>query len=383
MKLSKKICGILTLLIAFSIVLAACGGSTPAPSNQSNTPSGSSSSGGSAPTGGGGGTSSQPAADPFADVPKYDIIFHHHEPATAETGVLFDAWAKDVTAATNGKLDITVYPGAILGSQRDTYDLLMNGSVDMAWGTANAHQGSFPISEIMALPLVGFKSNSIASEAFWQLFVQTDYLDKEYGPFKLLALHGCSEGQLALVKDKELNSVADMKNLIVRTSGVWVSQYYTGLGMTPSTIAAGETYTALEKGLLDAVACDWNFTRSFLIYEATPLWYRFNSICSPGFFMMNKDSWEGMPDPLKAVLEEYSYDYLSKLLADCFSTAGEFCEEAIAKQGGRILEPGAQLLAEATAVAEGVWEKWIDEYEPQGYQAREALQWFRNYIATK
>jgi TRAP-type mannitol/chloroaromatic compound transport system substrate-binding protein len=52
---------------------------------------------------------------------------------------------------------------------------------------------------------------------------------------------------------KEIKSLADMKGLKLRVSGLVSGKVYERLGVVPQSIPGGEIYQALEKGTLDAV----------------------------------------------------------------------------------------------------------------------------------
>ncbi|MBQ2991195.1 MAG: TRAP transporter substrate-binding protein DctP, partial [Clostridia bacterium] len=64
---------------------------------------------------------------------------------------------------------------------------------------------------------------------------------------------------------KEVKTAADMKGMSIRTqtSGV-VADFWTKLGATPSNVAWGELYQALQQGVVDSAENDYT-TRLFLM----------------------------------------------------------------------------------------------------------------------
>src|SRR6185295_9153492 len=77
-------------------------------------------------------------------------------------------WSQDVEKRSNGALAIQVFAGGSVVNQRNTYDRLLNGVVDAAYGPFGAITNTMPRQEVTALP---FESPGIveSAAAAWEL----------------------------------------------------------------------------------------------------------------------------------------------------------------------------------------------------------------------
>jgi TRAP-type C4-dicarboxylate transport system substrate-binding protein len=315
--------------------------------------------------------SEEPAQAEAAQTEPIELILHHHDPQNSVAGVFLQKWADDVTAASNGLLKVTAYHGGVLGTQKDMYDMLTNGTIDIAWGSVSASSGNFPMSEVFTLPMLGFDNAMEATETYMDVWEQTDYFQNEYSNFHVILLHTFCDFTVAFRNEgATFNSLADIKGKNIRTVGTWVTQFSTGIGASPVTVAASEVYSSLEKGMLDGAMLDWNFIRSYKIYEQCKTFYDTKLMFGPDFLIMNKEKYASLPEEAKAIIDEYSGKEKALEMAQAYTESRDFCFEEIPKNGGTIVEPSAGLMDEMNAAAEVLWAAWVEENEAKGLPAQ-------------
>ena len=79
-------------------------------------------------------------------------------------------WAKKMEEATKGRVKVTIYPAQTLGKGSEFYDLVRKGIADMAFGMPAYTPGVFPLTEVLSLPFLGFRSAAMAGWVQWQLY---------------------------------------------------------------------------------------------------------------------------------------------------------------------------------------------------------------------
>jgi len=190
----------------------------------------------------------------FAQVKlNYSVFF----PAPHKNAVLATEWAKEIEKRTNGKVQITVFPGGTLTPADKCYDGVAKGLSDIGFSVLAYTRGKFPLTEVVDLPL-GSKS-ALASTKLINEFYKK-FKPKELDEVKVMYLHGHGPG--ILHTKKEVKSLEDLKGMKIRCTGL-AAKISTNLGATPVAMPMGETYDALSRGVVDG---------SMAPYEALQGW---------------------------------------------------------------------------------------------------------------
>ena len=128
-----------------------------------------------------------------------------------------------------------------------------------------------------------------------------------YGKFGMVYLpHGVTPMESGVRSNKPINSIADYKGLKIRMSGRTQGMLLKDVGASQVNMAGGEIYQALEKGVLDAAefntpTVDWMMGFGEVTkYWASPGWHQPASLVG---VMINKKSWDALPDDLKEVFK--------------------------------------------------------------------------------
>lgn len=160
------------------------------------------------------------------------------------------AIADSVKEATDGAIEIQVLAGGTLGGEADTLDMAIQGDLDIA-SAANSVLANY-IPEM-----------SILDQAFlWDSQDQANYaVQHELGDLiqekaNALGIHviGYMEsGFRDVFSKKPIESIDDFKGIKIRTmQNDGQLQAFTSFGANPIAMAAGEQFTALQQGTIDA-----------------------------------------------------------------------------------------------------------------------------------
>jgi tripartite ATP-independent transporter DctP family solute receptor len=205
--------------------------------------------------------------------------------------------AEEVDAATNGRIKIKIVAGGTLGGERDTVELAMTGDIDIATA-ANSVMTNF-IPEMSILDQAFLWEN--AKQAHAAVDGPVGVLIQEKA--KKLGLHviGYMEsGFRNVFSVKPILKIEDFSGVKIRTMQ---NQYhmaaFSAFGAMPVAMAAGEQFTALQQGTIDAaenaIANCWN--NGF--YEITKNITYTNHAFVYILLCMSDNAWNKVPEDLR------------------------------------------------------------------------------------
>ena len=330
MKVKKVLALLIVLLMVVS--LAACGG-------------------------GGGGTSTPNGGGDDGKV--YNLIVQNHDPATSICGQYVEAWGKKVSEASNGRIQFTYYHGGSLVSAAESVEAVKNGTADMCWSAASIYSGQFPISEGVMLPLNGVNCARYGSKVMMDMLKEMPEMQNEYKDFKVIQLSACTYAPISLTS-KKLEKIEDFKGLRIRAAGSTVTLWAQALGMSPMTVPTPETYESLQKNVIEACINDWHNISAIKLTEVIKYICDYPVNCSPLFMLMNKDSYNNLPDDLKAIIDQYSGDYASEMAGIYWDSTRAWVYDTADENGVEIYEPSEELVAAFGSVKDQVHKEYIE-----------------------
>jgi len=164
------------------------------------------------------------------------------------TGV--DAFAARCKELSGGSLEIKVYPKNILVPALAVFDTTSNAQIDAFHSGVYYWKGKNSAFSIFGGMPLGLTSEEMIT---WMKFGGgLDLWREMYAKFNLYPLIGGTTGpQMGGWFKKEINFLADLKGLKMRIPGLG-GEVMKRLGVNPVLLPAGEIYTALERGTIDA-----------------------------------------------------------------------------------------------------------------------------------
>ena len=275
--------------------------------------------------------------------------------------------AKDLTARSNGTMTITLYPNQQLGSERQTLELLQIGSVGMTKVSAAVLENFAPNVKVVSLPYV-FQSKA-HSHAVMDSDIGRDLLT-ESEAFWLRGLVFYDAGSRSFYTTKiPVNQPDDLQGQKIRVQpSITAMNLVKAMGGSPTPIAWGELYTALQQGVVDGAENNppsYYFSRH---YEVAP-YYSLNEHTSvPDVLMISTHLWNRLTETQQQWLQasaDVSAVHQRKLWAEAENNALQKVEE----YGATIIRPDKKLFIAAVT-------ELLEEYrsEPMAYQYIQRIQ---------
>ncbi len=230
------------------------------------------------------------------------------------TGV--DTFAKRCFELSGGSLEIKVYAKNILVPALQVFDSTSAAQIDAFHSGVYYWKGKNPAFSIFGGMPLGLTSEEMIT---WMKFGGGYELWREmYGKFNLYPLIGGTTGpQMGGWFKKEINSLADLKGLKMRIPGLG-GEVMKKLGVNPVLLPAGEIYTSLERGTIDATEWVGPALDNMMGFAKTAPYY-YTGWHEPGSILeitFNKARWEKLSSEHQAIITAASEEMTSNMLQE-------------------------------------------------------------------
>lgn len=150
---------------------------------------------------------------------------------------------------SNGTMIIDIYPNNQLGSERECLELLQIGSLGMTKVSTGVLENFVPSYQVFGLPFL-FRDRDHRFEVL-ESEIGENFLDKSIDK-RLQGLTFYDAGSRSFYSKKLIEKPDDLKGLKLRVmeSNTAINMVQ-NLGGSPTPIAWGELYTALQQGIVD------------------------------------------------------------------------------------------------------------------------------------
>ena len=230
------------------------------------------------------------------------------------TGSMSGAYAAGLVALRNhleemsdGEMTVDIYPSSALGNESDMLDAVSMGTQDMivtSTGPIPAFANATANWAVLDLPYL-FPTYETAYEV----------LDGEVGQFLLGEFEGTGVKALGFWENgyrcttnskKEIVHPDDLKGMKIRTMENKVHMAtYTVLGATPTAMAMGEVFSALQQGTIDGQENPFSITYyANKLHEVQPYMTENNVFYSPSVLAISQDVFDGLTEDQQKILLE-------------------------------------------------------------------------------
>jgi TRAP-type C4-dicarboxylate transport system substrate-binding protein len=315
------------------------------------------------------------ASGAFSQTKPVELSYSVFFPAPHKQTVLADEWAKEVGKRTQGRVKVTLFPGGTLTPAPTCYDGVVKGISDIGMSVLAYTKGKFPLTEVIDLPL-GYTSGAAATRLINQYHQK--FRPKEFEEVKVLYLHAHGPG--ILHSKKAVAKLEDLKGMRIRCTGT-VAEVVKALGAVPMSMPMGETYDALNRGMVEGSMAPMESMEGWKWGEVVKFTTESHgSAYSTGFFVvMNKDKWNALPADIQTILEKINAEWFEKSgkVWDDIDKSGK---EFSLKLGNKIL-PLSQEENQRWAKATGpLLDEYLKSMKGKGLPGDEALKFSLEFL---
>lgn len=238
--------------------------------------------------------------------------------------------------ATEGRISIETYGEGQLGGELEMIEQIGSGNIEGAVLTAGSLSSVAPVVGGMELPYL-FKDGEHAQRAVDGAV--GDFLTDELAAEGLVPLGFWEMGYKNITNSvRPIQSLDDAAGLQIRVlENPLLVDTYSALGMDPTPLPWGETYTALQQGLVDAYEGPYEPFIDGALYEVQEYASEVQMIYGSLMLILSQEALEGLSEEDQQALLEIGeeYSHVQRETAHRIYTEGR---EAARENGVEVLE---------------------------------------------
>lgn len=231
-----------------------------------------------------------------------ELAFAVFVPAASPTVTqVYEPWAEWFNeGGEEDGVTVRIYAGGTLG--RDPFAqarMVADGVADLAITVPSYTPGVYPDFDIFELPgfAMSTREGSLAALEMHQEGQLGGYED-----FYMVALY--TSDSYMLHSSSPIESYDDIEGKSFRVAGQIQTAVIEALGGVPRDMSAVEMAENIDRGLIDGAVADASVARTFRVTDVAKNHYAANLGVLVFAIVMNKDTYEGLPDSAKERLAE-------------------------------------------------------------------------------
>ncbi|MBX3573523.1 MAG: TRAP transporter substrate-binding protein [Mesorhizobium sp.] len=312
------------------------------------------------------------------------LRFHSFIHATSYQQVkFFEPWCAKIKEQSAGRMVCQIYPSMQLGgAPGELYNQARDGIVDIVYGNPGYSPGSYLAAEVFELP---FMLNNVhdAARAMWD--VLGDNPGPEFDGLRLIAI-APADFPIIQTTSKQVKTMEDMSGLKLRSAGRYGAKVLEALGALPIQMPAGEIVDSLNRGVIDGAYLPWSAVGLLKLQETMKHFTDFSDgqkrmYTSVQIVAMSQQTYDGLPDDLKKVIDDNRGSEASVQFGDAFASTAEEEKKSLAAAGADItILPDAEYERWQKA-AEKIAEGWVADANKKGLDGANLLEKARAAVA--
>lgn len=317
---------------------------------------------------------SAPATAPAKQLPQIEIKHMAANPAGTPQFESMDAWpARMIEQATNGRVKVTIYPGASLAPAPDMYRALQEGVGDFCWLFAGYNPGAFPVADLFSLPGLFSPNMATSNVVLNALYDKYPAFTEQFSPkVKHVATQVMLRSEFHFTKP--VSNLAGVKGKIMGCANELAAKISKQLGATPSVIPLTEMYTSGERGVVDGVIVPWGAYGNWRLYEVYKHHLLAHICPTPSFWLMSRSAWDKFtPDEQQKIQLLRPWLQLATNQGAPMPTEKIMQTEILPEKGHMVVELSDQERGQLETAGKPMWDEWVAQMEAKGIPGRDIL----------
>lgn len=307
--------------------------------------------------------------DPYADLDNYELSFSMHSPAESTIGQAYQAMFDEIYEKSHGHLKITIFGGGTLAANNAVGDAVKTGAADMGWLFTSFYNGQFPMTDVLALPMLGQTTCVRGTEVLWDIRDEYPAMDEEWGDYHVVNMYA-NPVNIPYLADKEPTDISVFKGLTMRTADGGAAATLSGWGVNAIQMSPNEIYESIQKHNIQGYTFEPTGIIDFSLQEVTKYKLDLGIFQATFCTIMNKDKYNSLPAELQAILDEYSTREQSVAFATVFDNYVTECDQKFVDAGGIVVEPTEAQVEEYRVSADAYTEQWIKDHTTADFDAQ-------------
>ena len=262
------------------------------------------------------------------------------------------------------EMEIQVHPSSTLGSDLSQLEAVQTGFIDITSNVTGQFAQFSPAFTFVDLPYA-ITNWDMAERLFTSdLWNEQARIFADATPMVPLPPVGAGGFRLLWNNKRPLPEPSAVDGLKFRTTQSPASiALISAWGGNPTPLAWTETYNGLKTGLIDGMHVQPIWTHGFNMYEVLKHATDVDSTFAVQFQVMNKNSFNSMPDAIRERFMMAAADAAAEANAADRAAEGEFKDKLVA-EGMEIYTPSADEKSKWQTTGEALWEEFATDIDP-------------------
>lgn len=285
------------------------------------------------------------------------LRFGHMWPPDSGWGQAAQTFADLVEERTDGDYQVEVFPQGQLGNERELEEGLQIGNLDFTFGGPGVLTNFDPVIGVFDLPFMfdGYEhanqvmDGPIGEKVFGSLL--------ENAGIRVLA-SGAQGFRYVLTRDAAVGSIDDLEGLKIRVpEAETYLRTFRLIGANPVAVPWGETYTAVQTGVVDGMEGVPEVLRNFKMYEVGKNVARTGHILATLQLLVSEQTYQGLPSDVQTIVDEAAVEAWHAQ-REAAQAGNEQAEADLEELGVTFTDPPLEPFKEAVRP---FWDEWATE----------------------
>jgi TRAP-type C4-dicarboxylate transport system substrate-binding protein len=277
------------------------------------------------------------------------------------------AFAKDVEAATGGKLQITVHPGASLFKAPEIKRAVQTGQAQMGEILLSNHENEDALFGIDVVPFLAVSF----PDAMKLYKASKAAIEKKLAAQGIMLLMAVPWAPQGIYAKKDINALEDMKGLKWRAYNVGTAKIGEAVGAQAVTIQAAELPQALATGVVNSFMSSGGTGYDSKVWETLTHFYDTQAWIPKNYTIVNKAAFDGLDKPTQEAVLKAAATAEARGWKAWEDKANWYLDQLKAK-GMKVQAPSPALKSGFQKVGEQLTADWLKKVGADGQAIVEA-----------
>ena len=262
-------------------------------------------------------------------------------------------FADDVKKATDGKLLITVHPGASLFKVPEIKKAVLTGQAPAGELLMSILENEDPLMGIDAVPFLATSFDQ--SQKLWK--ASQPIIEKKMAAQGLKILYVVPWPPQGIYAKKDLNTIEDMKGLKFRAYNPATSRIAELVGAQPVTIQAAEVPQAAATGVMNSFFSSGATGYDSKIWESLTHFYDTQAWLPKNMIFVNQKAFDGLDKGVQAAVLKAAAEAETRGWKMAIEKT-QWYQDQLAAKGMKVQPPSAALAAGFKKIGESLTADW-------------------------
>ncbi len=272
-----------------------------------------------------------------------------------------NAFSKDVSDATGGKLQITVHANASLFKAPEIKRAVQTGQAQAGEVLMSLHENEDPVYGLDVVPFLATSFDQ--SKKLWD--VQRPAVEKKLASQGLMLLFAVPWPPQGIFAKKDINTVDDLKGVKWRAYNVGTSRIAEIVGAQAVTVQAADLPQALATGVVTTFMTSGATGYDSKVWESLSHFYDTQARIPKNMTFVNKAAFDALDKPTQEAILKAAKSAEQRGWQIAQEKTKWYTDQMAAK-GMKVLPPGAELKAGLQKVGEQLTQDWLKKAGSDG-----------------